>query len=200
MDRLCDEASRYGFCSVCVHPYWVRHCAARLQGCPVKVCTVVGFPLGETLSQVKAAETRAVCEAGADEIDMVVARSAVSRGDWDAVEADVRAVVQAAQGRVVKVILETAELSNEQIRDASRASVRGGADFVKTSTGFGSGGATVEAVRLMRETVGPKLGVKASGGIRDASSARAMVDAGANRLGCSAGVAIVSGETSDGDY
>jgi deoxyribose-phosphate aldolase len=200
IDRLCDEAREHGFFSVCVHPVWVGHCAARLAEGPVKVCTVVGFPLGETLSEAKAAETAAARRAGADEIDMVVARSAVSRADWDAVEADVRAVVEAADGALVKVILETAELSPEQIREASLASVRGGADFVKTSTGFGAGGASVEAVRLMREAVGPEVGVKASGGIRDAKTARAMTEAGATRLGCSAGVAIVGGSESDADY
>lgn len=200
IETLCSEARAHGFCSVCVHPRWIAACAKWLEGSTVRVCTVIAFPHGETLSESKAAEARLAVRAGAQELDMVVSRSAVLAGDWAAVEADVRGVVEAGQGVTVKVILETAGLEDDAIVGAARASVAGGADFVKTSTGFGEGGATLGAVRLMRATVGPEVGVKASGGIRTAEQAQAMIDAGANRLGCSAGVAIVRGEVSASDY
>lgn len=200
VDRLCDEAIEHSFASVCVQPIWVERAARRLAGHGPKVCTVVGFPMGQNLSVTKAAEAARAVELGAEEIDMVVAWGALRRGERDAVQADIRAVVDAVPGVCVKVILESAGLEPEHIRIGCEAAVAAGAHFVKTSTGFGPGGATVADVRLMREVVGPDFGVKASGGIRDAATAQAMIDAGANRLGCSAGVAIVAGATSDAAY
>ena len=171
-----------------------------LEGCPVKVCTVVGFPLGAMSTRAKAYEAGSAVEDGADEIDMVINVGYVKDGDWDGVLDDIMAVREACKGKVLKVILETCLLTDDEIVRACRTAVRAGADFVKTSTGFSKGGATVHAVSLMRSTVGADVGVKASGGIRDAESARAMVEAGASRLGCSAGVAIAKGESSDADY
>lgn len=192
IQTLCEEAAQYGFFSVCVAPRWVSLCADLLAGTPVKVATVIGFPHGDTLKRAKAAETLAAIEAGADEVDMVIPIGAARGGDWDAVKGDVALVVEAAAGRaLVKVILETSFLDAEQIVAACRVAKDVGADFVKTSTGFAGSGATTENIRLMRETVGPEMGVKASGGIRDLATAQAMIKAGASRLGCSASVAIV---------
>ena len=190
--RLCQEAREYSFASVCVNSCRVAQARTLLEGCPVKVCTVVGFPLGAMSTRAKADETRSAVEDGADEIDMVINVGYIKDGDWDGVLDDIMAVL--------KVILETCLLTDDEIVRACRTAVRAGADFVKTSTGFSKGGATVHAVSLMRSTVGADVGVKASGGIRDAESARAMVEAGASRLGCSAGVAIAKGESSDADY
>ena len=198
--RLCQEAREYSFASVCVNSCRVAQARSLLQGCPVKVCTVVGFPLGAMSTRAKADETRSAVEDGADEIDMVINVGYVKDGDWDGVLDDIMAVREACKGKVLKVILETCLLTDDEIVKACRTAVRAGADFVKTSTGFSKGGATVHAVSLMRSTVGSDVGVKASGGIRDAESARAMVEAGASRLGCSAGVAIAKGESSDADY
>ena len=198
--RLCQEAREYSFASVCVNSCRVAQARTRLEGCPVKVCTVVGFPLGAMSTRAKADETRSAVEDGADEIDMVINVGYVKDGDWDGVLDDIMAVREACKGKVLKVILETCLLTDDEIVRACRTAVRAGADFVKTSTGFSKGGATVHAVSLMRSTVGADVGVKASGGIRDAESARAMVEAGASRLGCSAGVAIAKGESSDADY
>lgn len=198
--RLCQEAREYSFASVCVNSCRVAQARSLLQGCPVKVCTVVGFPLGAMSTRAKADETRSAVEDGADEIDMVINVGYVKDGDWDGVLDDIMAVREACKGKVLKVILETCLLTDDEIVRACRTAVRAGADFVKTSTGFSKGGATVHAVSLMRSTVGADVGVKASGGIRDAESARAMVEAGASRLGCSAGVAIAKGESSDADY
>lgn len=198
--RLCQEAREYSFASVCVNSCRVAQARSLLQGCPVKVCTVVGFPLGAMSTRAKADETRSAVEDGADEIDMVINVGYVKDGDWDGVLDDIMAVREACKGKVLKVILETCLLTDDEIVRACRTAVRAGADFVKTSTGFSKGGATVHAVSLMRSTVGSDVGVKASGGIRDAESARAMVEAGASRLGCSAGVAIAKGESSDADY
>ena len=198
--RLCQEAREYSFASVCVNSCRVAQARTLLEGCPVKVCTVVGFPLGAMSTRAKADETRSAVEDGADEIDMVINVGYVKDGDWDGVLDDIMAVREACKGRVLKVILETCLLTDDEIVRACRTAVRAGADFVKTSTGFSKGGATVHAVSLMRSTVGADVGVKASGGIRDAESARAMVEAGASRLGCSAGVAIAKGESSDADY
>lgn len=198
--RLCQEAREYSFASVCVNSCRVAQARTLLEGCPVKVCTVVGFPLGAMSTRAKADETRSAVEDGADEIDMVINVGYVKDGDWDGVLDDIMAVREACKGKVLKVILETCLLSDDEIVRACRTAVRAGADFVKTSTGFSKGGATVHAVSLMRSTVGADVGVKASGGIRDAESARAMVEAGASRLGCSAGVAIAKGESSDADY
>ena len=198
--RLCQEAREYSFASVCVNSCRVAQARTLLEGCPVKVCTVVGFPLGAMSTRAKADETRSAVEDGADEIDMVINVGYVKDGDWDGVLDDIMAVREACKGKVLKVILETCLLTDDEIVRACRTAVRAGADFVKTSTGFSKGGATVHAVSLMRSTVGADVGVKASGGIRDAESARAMVEAGASRLGCSAGVAIARGESSDADY
>lgn len=198
--RLCQEAREYSFASVCVNSCRVAQARTLLEGCPVKVCTVVGFPLGAMSTRAKADETRSAVEDGADEIDMVINVGYVKDGDWDGVLDDIMAVREACKGKVLKVILETCLLTDDEIVRACRTAVRAGADFVKTSTGFSKGGATVHAVSLMRSTVGADVGVKASGGIRDAESARTMVEAGASRLGCSAGVAIAKGESSDADY
>lgn len=198
--RLCQEAREYSFASVCVNSCRVAPARTLLEGCPVKVCTVVGFPLGAMSTRAKAYEAGSAVEDGADEIDMVINVGYVKDGDWDGVLDDIMAVREACKGKVLKVILETCLLTDDEIVRACRTAVRAGADFVKTSTGFSKGGATVHAVSLMRSTVGADVGVKASGGIRDAESARAMVEAGASRLGCSAGVAIAKGESSDADY
>ncbi|MFP4497656.1 MAG: deoxyribose-phosphate aldolase [Vulcanimicrobiota bacterium] len=191
--KLCDEAKRYSFASCCVNPVWVPTVAECLKGSPVKTCVVIGFPLGANSSVVKAMETRDAIAAGADEVDMVINVGALKAGDYDLVQKDIEAVVNAAQGRIVKVILETALLTDEEKIKACQLSKQAGADFVKTSTGFGPGGATVEDIRLMRQTVGKYMGVKASGGIRDFDKAHEMVKAGATRIGASASVAIVKG-------
>jgi len=191
--QLCSEAREYRFFSVCVNPYWIADCRKLLEGSSVKVCTVVGFPLGATASRSKVAEARVAVEAGADELDMVLNIGAAKEGHWDFIEHEVHEVVSAAQGRLVKVILETAALTPEEIAAASQRVVAAGAHFVKTSTGFGSGGATVEAVKLMREAVGCRFGVKASGGIKTRAQAEALIEAGATRIGSSASVALVAG-------
>ena len=166
----------------------------------VKVCTVIGFPLGANTPEVKAFETKDAIQNGATEIDMVLNIGALKDGDLELVERDIRAVVEAANGTLVKVIFENCLLTKEEIKTAAELSVKAGANFVKTSTGFSTGGATVEDIRLMRETVGPDIGVKASGGVRDFEGAKAMIDAGASRIGASAGIAIVTGGSSDSDY
>jgi deoxyribose-phosphate aldolase len=193
IDQLCAEAAAHRMFSVCVNPTWIERAKQRLAGSPVRVCTVIGFPLGANVGIVKAYEAEQAVAAGADELDMVVAIGRLLDGDLDHVERDIAGVVAAAQGRLVKVILETALLDRSQIQRGCERAVAAGAGFVKTSTGMGPGGATVEAVRLMRETVGPRIGVKASGGVRDAHVARAMLEAGATRLGSSASLAIVDG-------
>jgi deoxyribose-phosphate aldolase len=201
IEKLCDEARAHAFCSVCVNPYWVSTARHRLAGSGVKVCTVVGFPLGATLPGVKAQETREAAAKGADEIDMVLNIAAAKEGHWNYIEHEVHEIVSAADGRLVKVILETCLLGDAEIAEASKACERGGAHFVKTSTGFSKSGATVEAVRLMRASVSRSVGVKASGGVRDLASARALIEAGASRLGTSNGVAIVQGlQTPAGTY
>ncbi|MBI5501443.1 MAG: deoxyribose-phosphate aldolase [Deltaproteobacteria bacterium] len=197
--KLCEEARKHTFASVCVNPSWVGLCAKLLAGSPVKVCTVIGFPLGATTPTAKAVETRDAIANGAAEIDMVINVGALKSGDDDLVCRDIEGVVQAARGAaIVKVILETALLAREEKIKACLLAKRAGADFVKTSTGFSSGGATVEDIALMRETVGPAMGVKASGGIRDTATAAAMVAAGATRIGASASVAIVTGQKTGG--
>jgi deoxyribose-phosphate aldolase len=197
IDRLCDEAVAHGFHSVCVAPARVERAAARLAGSPVCVVSVVGFPHGNTLTTVKGVEAESVLARGAREVDMVASIGALRDGEDDAVAAEIAVVADVVRGRsdaLLKVILEVAFLSDEEIVRACRLCERAGAHFVKTSTGFGPGGATVAAVRLMRKTVGQALGVKAAGGIRDAGTARAMVEAGASRIGSSSSVAIVSGD------
>jgi len=192
--RICAEAREYSFASVCVNPGYVRQCAEALAGSPVKVCTVIGFPLGATTSAAKAFEARDAVENGAREVDMVVNVGRIKSGAWDDVESDIRAVVEAVRGRALtKVIIETCLLTDEEKVRACQAAKAAGADFVKTSTGFSTGGATVADIALMRRTVGPDMGVKASGGIHNAAEALAMIEAGATRIGASAGIAIVNG-------
>jgi deoxyribose-phosphate aldolase len=190
--RLCEEAARFHFASVCVNPTWVRAAACHLRGTNVAVCTVIGFPLGATLADVKAFETRRAIFDGAREVDMVINIGALKSGDDCAVEHDIRSVVEAAHeaGVVCKVIIEAVLLTDEEKVRACLAAKRAGADFVKTSTGFSKGGATVADVALMRRTVGPELGVKAAGGVRGLDDMRKMVEAGATRIGASVGVKI----------
>jgi deoxyribose-phosphate aldolase len=197
--QLCSEARERGFASVCVNPVWVKLCAQLLQGSPVKVCTVVGFPLGATVPEVKVYETRSALENGATEIDMVINIGALKSRDLDSVERDVRGVVEAAHagGAIVKVIIEAVLLTDEEITAACLLIKQAGADFVKTSTGFAGGGATVHDVELMRRTVGAEMGVKAAGGIRTYEDAEKMIKAGATRIGTSAGVRIIQGAGAD---
>jgi deoxyribose-phosphate aldolase len=192
--RICAEAREHGFATVCVRPENVAFCARELEGSKVKAISVVGFPTGTETTPAKAAEARAAVSAGAAEIDMVLHVGRLKAKDYEYVEVDIRTVVEAADGRAVKVILEAGALSQEEKIVACALAKAAGASFVKTSTGFGPGGATVEDVALMRRIVGDDVGVKASGGIRTAADARRMIAAGANRLGTSAGVAIVTGK------
>jgi len=200
--KLAAEAKEHRFASVCVNPYWVKTAAEVLKDTPeVKVCTVIGFPLGASASEVKAFETAQAIRDGATEVDMVINIGALKDGDDEAVVRDMVAVVESAAGKaLVKVILETCLLTEEEIERACRLAVSAGVDFVKTSTGFSTGGATIEAVELMAKTVGPGIGVKASGGVRSLADAEAMLAAGATRLGTSAGVAIAQGLSSRTDY
>lgn len=193
--QLCFEARKYNFASVCINPAWVPLCAELLKGTPVKVCTVIGFPLGATAPEVKAFETTNAINQGATEIDMVINIGALKARDLDLVAKDIRGVVLSAhsQNILVKVIIETALLTDEEKVIASLLSKEAGADFVKTSTGFAGGGATVNDVALMRRTVGPEMGVKASGGVRTYEDAESMIHAGATRIGASAGVKIIQG-------
>ncbi|MED4252855.1 deoxyribose-phosphate aldolase [Priestia megaterium] len=199
---LAQEAKEYSFASVCVNPTWVKKAAELLKDAPeVKVCTVIGFPLGATTSAVKAFETTNAIENGADEVDMVINIGALKDKNYDLVQSDIQAVVDAAKGKaLVKVIIETALLTDEEKAKVSELAVKAGADFVKTSTGFSTGGATVEDVALMRKTVGPDVGVKASGGVRGLEDAKAMIAAGATRIGASSGVSIAKGQLSNSDY
>lgn len=202
IDRLCAEAERHHFASVCINPTWVRRAAESLRGTGVPVCTVIGFPLGATTTEVKAMEARKALRDGAKEIDMVLNVGALKSGDYELVYNDIAKVVDAAHETraICKVILETALLSDEEKVVAAAMAKRAKADFVKTSTGFGPGGATVYDVALMRETVGPEMGVKASGGVRTAHEAEDMIAAGATRIGASAGVQIITGsDGGDGD-
>ena len=195
--QLCFEARKYGFASVCVNPTWVELCAKLLQGSPVKVCSVIGFPLGATMPEVKAFETQEALDHGATEIDMVINIGALKARDLDLVAKDIRGVVQTAHacGALVKVIIEAVLLTDEEKTIASLLAKEAGADFVKTSTGFASGGATVHDVELMRKAVGPEMGVKAAGGVRTYEDAEKMIRAGATRIGASAGVKILQGPT-----
>ncbi|MFQ1012073.1 deoxyribose-phosphate aldolase [Gilliamella apicola] len=199
--KLCDEAKEYHFYSVCINSGYVPLAASLLKGSDVKVCSVVGFPLGAMLTSAKAFETEMAVKAGAQEIDMVINVGWLKSNDWQAVKNDIEAVFNACGDVPLKVILETCLLSKDEIVKVCNICKEIGVAFVKTSTGFSVSGATVEDVKLMRETVGDKMGVKASGGIRDRAIAEKMVEAGATRLGASAGIAIVSGnETSSGNY
>lgn len=190
---LCEEARTHAFASVCVNPAWVPLCADLLRGSETKVCTVVGFPLGATLAEVKAYEAGRCVAEGACEIDMVIDVGGLKSGDYARVERDIEGVVQASHrgGALVKVIIEAALLTDDEKVKACVLSRVAGADFVKTSTGFGPGGATADDVALMRRVVGPQMGVKAAGGVRDLKSAQAMIEAGADRIGASVGVKIV---------
>ncbi|NMO97948.1 deoxyribose-phosphate aldolase [Paenibacillus lemnae] len=199
--KLTEEAKRYEFASVCVNPTWVQYAAEQLAGTEVKVCTVIGFPLGSSTSAVKAFETKDAIDNGAAEIDMVLNIGALKSGQKDQVLRDIQAVVDAAKGRaLVKVIIETCLLTDEEKVAACELAVQAGADFVKTSTGFSTGGATFKDVALMRKTVGDRAGVKASGGVRSLEDMKAMVEAGATRIGASSGVKIMEGGQSEGNY
>jgi len=191
--KICNEAKEYNFMSVCVNSYYTPLVKEELEGSDVKVCTVVGFPLGQMSTESKALETAYAVASGADEIDMVINVAALKDGLDAEVLADIRAVRAVCPQKTLKVIIETCLLSDEEKVRACKLSVEAGADFVKTSTGFSTGGATVEDVALMRKTVGPDVGVKASGGIRDTKTAEAMVAAGASRLGTSATISIIGG-------
>lgn len=199
--KLCDEARAHQFCSVCINPFYVPQAAKELKGTGVKVCTVVGFPLGSVPVSTKTAETKWALEHGADEIDMVMNIAAAKSGEWDTVENEIQTLAEICHksGAILKVILETCLLTDEEKIKACELAWKAGADFVKTSTGFSTGGATVADVALMRKTVGQNLGVKASGGIKDITVAQAMIDAGATRLGTSSGVLLVTtGKAGDG--
>lgn len=199
--KLCEEAKEYHFASVCVNPTWVKKSAELLAGTDVKVCTVIGFPLGANTPEVKAFEVTQAIKDGATEVDMVINIGALKDGNNELVERDVKAVVDAAKGQALtKVIIETCLLTDEEKVRACELAVKAGADYVKTSTGFSTGGATKEDIALMRKTVGPDIGVKASGGVRNAADAEAMIAAGATRIGASAGIEIVKGLTADSDY
>jgi len=197
--RLCEEAKEYQFASVCVNPTWVKLAASLLEGTPVKVCTVIGFPLGATTTATKAFETKDAIANGATEVDMVINVGALKSSQFGLVGADIKAVVDAAAGKALtKVIIETCLLTDEEKVRACELAKEAGADFVKTSTGFSTGGATAADIALMRRTVGSKMGVKASGGVRDYATAKAMVDAGATRIGASASIAIATGAKAAG--
>ena len=199
IDVLADEAKEFGFASVCVNPTWVKRSAERLRGSDVKTCAVIGFPLGANTPEIKAMEARRALRDGAREVDMVINVGALKSGDYDLVRRDIEKVVDAAHegGAIVKVILETSKLTDEEKVVASALAKDAKADYVKTSTGFGGGGATVFDVALMRETVGPDIGVKASGGVRTAEEVEDLIAAGATRIGASAGVQIISGTEGD---
>ena len=202
IEKLCEEAKKYNFASVCVNPYWVSLASDLLKNSTVKVCTVIGFPLGATSSESKASETEIAILQGADEVDMVINVGAIKNNQTDIVEKDILAVVNSARktGKAqnknitVKVILETCYLTKDEVKNACLYAKNAGADFVKTSTGFGTGGATVEDVALMKETVGSSMEVKASGGVRDYETAIKMIEAGATRLGTSSGKKILEKE------
>jgi deoxyribose-phosphate aldolase len=201
VEILCQEAKEYKFASVCVNPTWVKYASELLNGTSVKVCTVIGFPLGANTPETKAFETKNAIENGATEVDMVINIGALKSGDFELVKRDIEAVVVTSKGKALsKVIIETSLLTEEEKVKASQIAVNAGADFVKTSTGFSTGGATEEDIQLMRKTVGPEIGVKASGGVRSPEDAEKMVKAGATRIGASSGVKIVQGLTSDSDY
>lgn len=200
IDRLLAEAKKYDFMSVCVNPTWVAYAADQLKDSDVKVCTVIGFPLGANTSKVKAFEAADAVANGAHEVDMVINIGALKSGRLDLVESDIRAVVESAGSATTKVIIETALLTDDEKVLACQLAQKAGAEFVKTSTGFSTGGANVADLSLMRKTVGPDMGVKASGGARSYEDALAFIEAGATRIGASSSVAIMEGETAHGDY
>ena len=199
VQKIIDEAKEYNFFSVCINPCWVAFASEQLADTDVAVCTVIGFPLGANTPEVKAYEAADAIKNGANEVDMVINIGALKSQQYDYVRQDIQGVVDAAKGKaLVKVIIETALLTDEEKVKACELAKEAGADFVKTSTGFSTGGAKVADIRLMRETVGPDMGVKASGGVHNAEEASAMIEAGATRIGASTGVAIVSGATGEG--
>lgn len=200
IETLIEEAKKYDFASVCVNPTWVNFAAQALKATDVKVCTVIGFPLGANTPELKAFETSDAIQNGANEVDMVINIGALKSRNFDLVERDIRAVVEAAKGTLVKVIIETCLLTDDEKVKVCQIAQKAGADFVKTSTGFSTGGATVADVALMRKTVGPDMGVKASGGARSYEDALAFIKAGATRIGASSGVAIMEGDVANGDY
>jgi len=196
IETLCKEARENSFGAVCINPYWIPTVRKFLEGSSVKICTVVGFPLGASLSKTKAHETQDCLEAGADEIDMVMNIGATLEGHWNFIEHEIHELASLTKGKCLKVIFETCLLTPEQIKNACKAAEAAGANYVKTSTGFSKSGATLEVVKLMRESVSCHIGVKASGGVRDRATAEKMIKAGATRLGTSASVAIVKGTVS----
>lgn len=199
--QLCEEAREHHFASVCVNPTWVAYAHELLAGSDVAVCTVIGFPLGANTPETKAFETKNAIENGANEVDMVINIGALKDQDDELVERDIRAVVESSKGKALsKVIIETSLLTEEEKIRACELAVKAGANYVKTSTGFSTGGATPEDIALMRKTVGPTIGVKASGGVRNTEDAKKVIEAGATRIGASAGIAIVNGLTADSDY
>lgn len=198
--KLCDEAKEYNFASVCVNPTWVRFCADYLKDCEVNVCTVIGFPLGANTSEVKAFEAKNAIENGADEVDMVINIGALKDGNTELVYNDIKAVVDVSGSHCVKVIIETCLLTDEEKVVACELSKKAGATFVKTSTGFSTGGATAHDVALMKKTVGDACEVKASGGVRNSNDMMAVIDAGATRIGTSSGVQLMNNEESQQDY
>ncbi|EZI33641.1 deoxyribose-phosphate aldolase [Staphylococcus haemolyticus] len=200
IDQIIDEAKEYNFKSICVNPTHVKYAAERLNDSDVLVCTVIGFPLGATTTATKIFETEDAIKNGATELDMVINIGALKDGRFEDVQKDIEGVVGAANGKTVKVIIETVLLSDEEKVKASELAKAAGADFVKTSTGFAGGGATPEDVKLMKDTVGDELEVKASGGVRSLQDFNKMIDAGATRIGASAGVQIIQGLESDSDY
>ncbi|MCR8853076.1 deoxyribose-phosphate aldolase [Lysinibacillus fusiformis] len=201
IEKLCAEAKQFNFASVCVNPTWVKQSSELLKGSEVLVCTVIGFPLGANTPAVKAFEVKDAIANGANEVDMVINIGALKDKNYDLVQADIAAVVEAAKGSaLVKVIIESCLLTDEEKVKACELAVAAGADYVKTSTGFSTGGATAADIALMRKTVGPDLGVKASGGVRSLEDMKSMVEAGATRIGASSGVAIMNGLIADSNY
>ncbi|MCJ1655880.1 deoxyribose-phosphate aldolase [Staphylococcus petrasii] len=200
IDNIIKEAKEYGFKSICVNPTHVKYSAEQLKGSDVLVCTVIGFPLGATTTETKVFETKNAIDNGASEIDMVINVGALKDKRYDDVKNDIQEVVNAANGKTVKVIIETVLLTDDEKVKASELAKEAGAHFVKTSTGFAGGGATPEDVKLMKDTVGDDLEVKASGGVRNLEDFNKMIDAGATRIGASAGVQIIKGLESDSDY
>lgn len=196
--KVCNEAKEHGFFSVCINPTHIELAKKELEGSNVKVCTVIGFPLGANTSEVKAFETKDAIAKGAHEVDMVINIGALKDKDYELVYNDIKAVVDAANKEaLVKVIIETCYLTDEEKKIACELSVKAGADYVKTSTGFGTGGSTPEDIKLMRDVVGPNIGVKASGGVRCTEDAIKVIEAGASRIGASASISIATGEKSD---
>lgn len=198
--KLCNEAKEYNFMSVCVNPTWVSVAKSELENTDVKICTVIGFPLGQNTSKVKAFETTNAIENGATEIDMVINVGELIDKNYDFVYGDIKAVVEAAKGTLVKVIIETCLLTDEEKVKACELSLKAGANFVKTSTGFSTGGATVNDVTLMKKVVGENAEVKASGGVRTQDDLKNMIEAGATRIGTSSGIKLINGENSNTNY